>query len=330
MATPKNKKTSKLAIFFKSLGAAITSTPLVAELKRFGRYCQRVHERIWFTNVRVDLSMAQDGSDVRLIRRKRSGLIPAVLLGFGLTLVCFVVVISGIDRIMFNWHGIGSIITALFTPKWTGTVNWDGWRSYCWNTGFRLVWRTVEMCFLATVVGSLISVPLYYLSAHNIAKSPWVYQPVRIVNDFIRTIPTLVLAVLATCFFGLTNLSGIVAMTIFTVGIMYKLMYEYIETLEMSPFEAISSSGARTLQSVNLGLHPEIKPMFFSYFLYTFEINIRASVILGFVGAGGIGTELENQITALCYDKVGALLVPLFLVVCVLQITTNVTSRKLR
>lgn len=162
------------------------------------------------------------------------------------------------------------------------------------------------------------------------ARNPFIYQPVRIVNDLIRTLPTLLLAVFAVLIWGYSSLSGIMAMIVFTLGIMYQLMYEYIETLEMSPFEAIRSAGGNQLQSVHLSLHPEIKPMFLANFLYTFEINIRASVILGYVGAGGFGYEMEQRIEAEQYDRVGALLVPLFVLVCVLQIVTNVVSRKMR
>jgi phosphonate transport system permease protein len=199
-----------------------------------------------------------------------------------------------------------------------------------WNVAVPTIWQTTEMCFIATVFGALISIPVYYLSARNIAHKAYIYQPVRIVNDLIRTIPTMIFAIFAVLIWGSGFLSGIVAMIIFTVGIMYQLMYEYIETLEMSPYEAVRSAGANSLQSVNLGLHPEIKPMFLANFLYTFEINIRASIILGYVGAGGYGYELEQRISSEQYDRVGCLLIPLFILVFGLQIASNVVSRKLK
>lgn len=186
------------------------------------------------------------------------------------------------------------------------------------------------MCFLATLVGSFISIPIFYLCARNVAKHGYIYWPIRIVNDFIRTIPTLVLAVIATAIFGYGILAGVVAMTVFTVGIMYKMMYEYVETLDMSPFEAIKATGGNTIKCVWLGLHPEVKPMFLSNFLYTLEINIRASMILGYVGAGGFGQLLKNAQEQLYYDRVSALLLPLFVVVIILQVSSNILSRKAR
>ena len=82
---------------------------------------------------------------------------------------------------------------------------------------------------------------------------------------------------------------------------MYQMMYEYIETLEMSPFEGIRSCGGTNLQCVNVGLHPEVKPMFFAYFIYSLEINIRASVILSYVGFGGYVKTLQNNIDMLVH-----------------------------
>lgn len=306
------------------------------ERTSFGRFMTKVSAQIkcwsdavWYENRKVDLSIKQDGSDIRSIRKKRpiapiAGVLLVLLLIY---LSCLTINVS---RLKISWAGAIDIVASLFTPKRTSLVNWDNWWDYLWTKSVPLIWQTVEMCFIATVIGSLIAIPIYYLSARNVARNPFIYQPVRIVNDLIRTLPTLLLAVFAELIWGYSSLSGIMAMIVFSLGIMYQLMYEYIETLEMSPFEAIRSAGGSQLQSVHMSLHPEIKPMFFANFLYTFEINIRASVILGYVGAGGFGYEMEQRIEAEQYDRVGALLIPLFVLVCILQISTNIVSRKMR
>ena len=156
------------------------------------------------------------------------------------------------------------------------------------------------MVFIATVLGTIIAFPLFLIASRNVVVHPYIYQPVRFLVDFIRTIPTYILAILCTVFFGLGETAGIWAMAIFTLGIMFKLMYEYIDTCDMNPFEASISTGATRMKAFNVALMPEVKPMFFSNFIYTFELNIRASVILGFVGAGGIGQMLSN---AMIYFK---------------------------
>jgi phosphonate transport system permease protein len=290
------------------------------------------HDRIWFTNVEVDLSEKGDGSEKRSIRKKRPiALWIALILIAGLTVFsCFFVYSQNFD---FTWSGLMDILKELYVlnpNSYRSLQTSAAWWNYMWTVAVPTIWQTTEMCFIATVFGAIISIPIYYLSARNIAHKAAIYQPVRVVNDLIRTIPTMIFAIFATLIWGTGFLAGIVAMVIFTVGIMYQLMYEYIETLEMSPYEAVRSAGANSLQSVNLGLHPEIKPMFLANFLYTFEINIRASIILGYVGAGGYGYELEQRITAEQYDRVGCLLIPLFILVFTLQVASNIVSRKLK
>lgn len=301
----------------------------VAKWLAFSAGCKHLHNKIWFTNVQVDLSERQDGSALRTIVKKRP-LAPIITVVVLIALFVASQFVINFTRLKISWKGMADIITSLYTPSRYSTKTWDGWWGYMRETALPLIWNTTEMCILATIIGALLSIPVYYLSARNVARSPAVYQPVRIFNDLLRTIPEMLIAIFARFFFGYGSFSGMVAMAVFSLGIMYQLMYEYIETLEMSPFEAISAAGGRNLQSVHLGLHPEIKPMFFANLLYTLEINIRASVILGYVGCGGFGYEMKEKIDLVQYDKVGALLVPLFLLVFFLQITTNIVSRKLR
>ncbi len=288
-----------------------------------------LYEKIFYRDEKVDLSIAQDGSDIRILK-KRNWVLPTLI---ALSII-FLLVVSLLfmtkGKIRFNWEGISYILSSLFHPKRNSTNDWNGWWAYMFETAIPTIWRTIEMCFIASVIGAILSIPVYYLSARNIAKHAYIYEPVRVVNTFLRTIPMLLYALLFLKVWGIGSLPGIAAMVVFTLGIMYQMMYEYIETLEMSPYEAIQAAGGRSLQNVRLGLHPSIKPMFFANLLYTFEINIRASVILGYVGAGGYGLQLDMLTGNESYDKVGALLVPLFVVVIILQITTNLVSRKLK
>ena len=283
-----------------------------------------------FYDVKVDLSLKQDGSQMRTIRKRRPYMaivfICCLVLVFGL---CFLAIDFKTFK-GFKWDQFGAIFVAMFTPMAYSTNDWSGWWHYVGDDALKTIWETTEMCFISSLIGAIISIPVYYLSSRNITPKGLVRTPVRVVNDLLRTIPTMLLAMFFENFWGYSAVSGVAAMTIFTIGIMYQLMYEYIETLEMSPFESARSCGGTTLQAVHLGLHPEIKPMFFANFLYTFEINIRASVILGYVGAGGYGYTMKECIGQGQYDKVGALLLPLFIEVMFLQIVTNFVARKMR
>jgi phosphonate transport system permease protein len=96
----------------------------------------------------------------------------------------------------------------------------------------------------------------------------------------------------------------------------------------MGPFEASVSNGANRLEAYSIAIHPQINSMFISNIIYIFEINIRASVILGFVGAGGIGQLLSNALESSQYDKVGAILIPLFILVVALQFLSSYLRRR--
>jgi phosphonate transport system permease protein len=211
------------------------------------------------------------------------------------------------------------------------TIDSAGWWAYSWKMFSTQFIMLFEVCFLGTFLGCIFSIPLYYLCSRNVVHSPWIYQTTRIINDVLRTIPMFMTCMFINQFFGTGNtIDGVLAIAFFTAGIMYQMMYEYIETLEMSPFEAVRSCGGTNLQCINLGLHPEIKPMFFAYSIYTLEINIRASVILSYVGFGGFVKILIDNIDQGYYDYAGAMLLPLFLIVIVLQFVSNTLVRKLR
>lgn len=318
-------------------------------------------DKIFYGQKKIDLSVDQDGSDIRYVRKRR----PILPIIAGVSVVALIVIsflVMNVSRLDFNWSRLGEIISQMFSPykgdnillggynrdpetcaltfvfdPITGVATcdgyvfgWKGWFLYMWEKAIPELWRTIEMCFVATIIGGLISVPIYYLSANNVLKKPAVHHTVRIINDFLRTIPTLVLAVFATLIFGYNNLSGIVALVFFTLGIMYKLMYEYIETIDMNPREATRSAGASLMQDIAVTIHPVTKPMFLANLFYVFEMNIRGSVILGYIGAGGIGYLIQSLVSEGRYESIGAILVPLFIVVFILQLISNAISRKLR
>lgn len=287
-------------------------------------------DKHFYYDVTVDLSEAHDGSCTRTIRKKKPialivSLVAVVLLFVGCLFTIDYKTFSG-----FKWDQLGAIFSKMFSPLPNSLKTWDAYWNYMWGTAIKDVWTTNEMCFLGTVIGCLLSIPVYYLCAQNINKSRVLRGTVRTINDILRTVPQLVMALILRLFFGASLVTGVLSISIFTLGIMYQMMYEYVETVEMSPFEAIRSNGGGTIQCILLGIHPQVQPMFFANVLYTFEINIRASVILGYVGAGGYGYALKNNYAAGYYDKIGAMMIPLFIEVIFLQIISNMLGRKSR
>ena len=274
-----------------------------------------------------DVNITLNNGEVKTIHKKRN-LILVYTLIIVLLLVVSVIFIDFPTNVRFSQFN--TIFSQLFVPsKWSLKTS-EGYRDYIFHTAIPKIWSTIEMVGLATFLGTIISVPFYILASSNIYTSKAVYLPVRIILNIFRSIPTFVLAVIATVFSGFSETAGVFAMSFFTAGVIFKLMYEQIETCDMNPFEASKSSGATRLQAYNVSIAPQVKPTLISNIIYVFEINVRASVVLGFVGAGGIGQLLSDAIDSTNYDKVGAILIPLFIVVVVLQLLSSYLRRKVQ
>lgn len=288
-------------------------------------------QKISVKETKVDLSSAQDGSDIRIIQKKR----PIVLYGLGLlgiaVLIASIAVLNWNNSLRINWAAFGKAIANLFIPNpyRTGTIG--GWWKYAWTQFSTNFMNLFYICFLGTVLGSILSVPIYYLCARNTNRNVPSRTIVRVLFDILRTLPIFLICFFFSQIFSIGNtINGVLTMAVFTVSIEYLMMYQYIETLEMSPFESARAAGGRTLQCIATAIHPEVKPMFISYFIYCLEINIRASVILSYVGFGGYIKLLQNNIENNYYDYVGAMLLPLILFVMILQFISNFLMRRSR
>ena len=320
-----------------------------AEETTFKEKAAAFWEKLNYGYKKIDVSENHDGSDIRLVKKKRPLLfIAGAALVIGLIIISFA--LMDLSDIRFGWEAGIDFIAGLYRPPYNPyldvfpynlkVTDWASWCYYmekAWlpflvNTGLPSLWSTVELCFLSTLVGGLLSIPVYYLCARKVVQHGYIYEPVRILNDIIRTIPTITLCTIFVLIFGATNFAGIVMMVVFTLGIIYKIMYEYIETLDMSRFEAIYSAGGMRFQAVTLGLHPSIKPMFLANMLYVFEMNIRGSLILGYAGIiDSLGYKIQDWAhDAMDYWKIGVVLVPLFVLVFALQLLSNYIGRKMR
>ncbi|WP_456271742.1 phosphonate ABC transporter, permease protein PhnE [Bacillus sp. AK031] len=179
--------------------------------------------------------------------------------------------------------------------------------------------ETIQMAIVATTVAAILCVPLSLLAAQNVTTNKFVYTTVRTILNILRTIPDLVLAVIFVGLFGIGIFPGIVALIIFSLGILAKLISETVESVDMNPMEAMHASGGNTLQSISFALVPQVLPQFTSFVLYVFEINIRASVVLGLVGAGGIGLVLSQQLKFYNYPNAMLIILVIFAVVVIIE-----------
>ena len=188
---------------------------------------------------------------------------------------------------------------------------------------------TIKMSILGTVIGCVIALPVAILASSNINKNIVVVSIFRFILALIRTLPTLIIALVCALIFSLGTFSGTIAIAIFTFGIVAKMLFESIETIDMGPFEAMEALGANKFQAFWSACVPQILPVYLSHSLYCFEMNVRASAILGYVGAGGLGITINERIGWRDYNSLGMVLLSLFVVVVAIDFFSEYLRRKL-
>ena len=185
--------------------------------------------------------------------------------------------------------------------------------------------KTVEIAVLGTAAAATLAVPLGFVSARNVAP-PAVFYPARAALNFLRSIDTLVYALLFVAAVGLGPFPGVLAVVAYTTTSLAKLYSETIEGIDPGPVDAITATGATRLQVLRFGVLPQVLPLFLSYILYRLESNIRAATVLGFVGAGGIGFYLQTYLRMIDYPAASTVL----LVTVVMVMVVDFASSRLR
>lgn len=175
------------------------------------------------------------------------------------------------------------------------------------------------MSVTGTVLGTFFALVLSPFGAANLGFPAVIRRILRIVIQILRSFPALILALTATFLFGLGTFAGTFAITLYTFAIMTKLSYEDASAADVKAYQALRAMGVSKYVAYIHGILPEIIPGFLTNALYLLETNVRHSSILGYVGAGGIGLLLNEKISWLEYDKVGTILLMLFLTVCVIE-----------
>jgi len=156
--------------------------------------------------------------------------------------------------------------------------------------------ETVQIAVVAILITVICVFPLAFLAARNTSPSYAVYKGTRILIATLRSIPSLLYALVFICAVGLGPFPGVLALIFHTTGALGKYFSECIENVNPRVVDGVRSTGANNLQVILFGIIPELKPLFVGYILYYFEYCLRTATILGIVGAGGIGMELLNNI----------------------------------
>ena len=191
------------------------------------------------------------------------------------------------------------------------------------------LWDTIKMSFLGSFIGAVLAIPFAIAAASNIVTNRAVVFLVRLFLSLVRTLPTLVCALIATYIFGLGTMAGTCAIAVFTFAYVGKQLYELIETVDMGAYEAMEAMGAGRAQAFLAAIQPQVLPAYLSVCLFCFEGNVRYAAILGYVGAGGLGLILNEKIGWREYDSVGMILVVLFGTVLVIEALSHYIRKKL-
>lgn len=182
--------------------------------------------------------------------------------------------------------------------------------------------ETVEIAFVGTLLGLILSLPLALLATRTLF-GPLVSIPARVLIGMVRTVPSLLWGVVFVIAYGLGPAAGALGVGLYTVGFLAKLYYEAFEAVDAEVLEAVRSSGGNRPQLIGYAVLPESANAIISHLLFMFEYNIRASTIMGFVGAGGIGYYMLGYVQLLQYENLMMALVLTFVVVMAVDLVSG-------
>jgi phosphonate transport system permease protein len=175
------------------------------------------------------------------------------------------------------------------------------------------LWDTINIATLGTLLAIVMAVPVAFLAARNTTPDPYIVRPLALlVIVSSRSINSLIWALLLVAILGPGVLAGIIAIAIRSIGFVAKLLYEAIEEIDQSQVEAILATGAAPAQVTTYGIVPQILPAFAGISVFRWDINIRESTVLGLVGAGGIGLQLQSSLNTLAWPQVTMILITIF------------------
>jgi phosphonate transport system permease protein len=259
---------------------------------------------------------ASDGRDAvarqRALRTQRQGFLRWLC---GLNLLAITLLVFGLNRLAIdaevdfglftrqsNLQSAQKLVTGLLHPKW----------SIAWSTIRQYAWISLEMAILGTVGGAIVAAPFSFLAARNLmGRHPLtrpIYYVMRFLFSCIRAIPTLIWGLIAISF-TLGHFPGVIALSIFSFGLLAKLYSEAIEAIDWGQIEAVTAAGANPLQVVLFAVVPQVVPHFISSTLYSLEVNVHSAVVLGLIGAGGLGLVINEYVGTFHWSEASMVLI---------------------
>ncbi|MFQ5516308.1 MAG: phosphonate ABC transporter, permease protein PhnE [Acidimicrobiia bacterium] len=190
--------------------------------------------------------------------------------------------------------------------------------------------ETLQIGVFGATIGCSVALPLAFLASRPTTYNSGAFWLARFFMNVVRTIPDLFWAIFFATAVGFGSpFAGALAMVMFSLAIMAKLLSETVDTIRPGPLEAARAAGSRHSQMVHYAAFPQVAPNYVAYALYIFELNIRASVVIGIVGAGGIGRLLDEQRNFFQWDRVLAIVIVIFVAVVIIETASVVVRRRL-
>jgi phosphonate transport system permease protein len=209
---------------------------------------------------------------------------------------------------------------------WERLPQLGSWLTRLWPPDFSelpsflsAIWETLAIAIVGTVAAIVVALPLAIIVAQNITPLPWLSLPLRVFLNLLRGIDTAIFALFFVSVVGLGPFAGVLGVACHTTGSMAKLYTEVLETIPPEPIEAIEATGADRLRTFAFAVLPEALPGLTGISLYLWEFNVRSSVILGIVGAGGIGYELLVSLKLLDFARLTTILLLILAMVSIID-----------
>jgi len=190
--------------------------------------------------------------------------------------------------------------------------------------------ETVHIAILGTAMAVLMSIPVALLGAANTTPNRYTFLLGKFIISASRSVNVIIWALVFVIVFGSGVLAGVLAIAVRSIGFCSKLIAEAIEEIDPGQVEAVKATGANSLEAAIYGIAPQIKPAFVGVSTYRWDINVRASTIIGFVGAGGIGVELNTSINFFRWQSVLTILLAILAIVIFSEVVSAYLRRKVR
>lgn len=277
--------------------------------------------------VHVGLIVAALGGSAALSLRAGSGALFGGASGAVMTLLATNQIEFSVSEIISSFSRIGTLAGEFWPPDWA-------WPKTIGQPEavhiFEPFVETLQIAVVGATIGCILAVPLAFSASRPTAPNYPSYWFAKAFMNVVRTIPDLFWGILFATSVGFGSpFAGALAMIMFSLSIMAKLLSETVDAIDLGPLEAAKATGARHWQMVQYSAYPQVAPNYIAYALYIFELNIRASVVLGIVGAGGIGRLLDERRNFFQWDQVMAIVVVIFVAVILIEVFSIWVRKKI-